>query len=109
MKKNIQMLIGTNMTKLDFVKHWYLITEENYDELCNLLYKQKPTWALYPNTPIMPGQWQVKPGMILGNDINENPNQSDFWLDYDNIPNELKSKVTTKLSNGLESKLMKVE
>lgn len=44
MKKNIQMLIGTNMTKLDFVKHWYL-----------------------------------------------------------------KSKVTTKLSNGLESKLMKVE
>lgn len=25
------------------------------------------------------------------------------------IPNELKSKVTTKLSNGLESKLMKVE
>lgn len=55
------------------------------------------------------GQWQVKPDMILGNDINENPNQSDFWLNYDNIPSELKSKVTAQLSNGLESKLMKVE
>lgn len=42
------------MTKLDFVKHWYLITEENYDELCDLLEKQKPTWALYPTIPIMP-------------------------------------------------------
>lgn len=97
------------MTKLDFVKHWYLITEENYDELCDLLEKQKSTWALYPNTPIMPGQWQVKPGIILGNDINENPNQSDFWFDYDNIPHELKSKVTTQLRTRLESKLMKVE
>lgn len=52
------------------------------------------------------GQWQVKPDMILGN---ETPNQSDFWLNYDNIPSELKSKVTAQLSNGLESKLMKVE
>lgn len=74
-----------------------------------MLYKQKPTWALYPTIPITPSQWQVKPGMILGNDINENPNQSDYWWDEDSIPHELKSKVTTQLSNGLESKLMKVE
>lgn len=97
------------MTKLDFVKHWYLITEENYDELCDLLEKQKPTWAAHPTLHIRPGQWQVKPGMILGNKFNGNSNQSDYWWDEDSIPHELKSKVTTKLSTGLESKLMKVE
>ena len=42
------------MTKLDFVKHWYLITEENYDELCDLLEKQKPTWAAHPTLHIRP-------------------------------------------------------
>lgn len=109
MKKNIQMLIGTNMTKLDFVKHWYLITEENYDELCDLLEKQKPTWAAHPTLHIRPGQWQVKPGMILGNKFNGNSNQASFWSGFEYMPSELKSKVTTQLRTRLESKLMKVE
>ena len=45
----------------------------------------------------------------IGNKSNGNSNQAYFWSGFEYMPSELKSKVTTKLSTGLESKLMKVE
>ena len=79
---------------LDFVNNYYEITEENIDQLRQMM---KADGVRSYKGDEIDFNVDVQVGHILGNVDNDNPKQTGYWSSKKWMPNGALKKVTTEL------------
>lgn len=83
---------------LNFVKHYYEVTEENHDILCQMIKAEDIRY--YSGTKVNVDDF-VRIGRVLGNNQNDNPKQCGYWTSKSNMYNHELKKLTTEVCKQL--------
>lgn len=83
---------------LDFVNHYYEVTEENIDQLRKLMIDDD---IRNPYGIKLSLDYVLQVGHVLGNIDNDNPKQTKCWCSKDDMSAFELEKLTTELPNPL--------
>lgn len=79
---------------LNFIDHYYEVTEENHDILCHMI---KAEDIQYYNGDKIDVDEFVRIGRVLGNPRNNNPKQCGYWSSKSSLDESELKKHTTEV------------